>query len=142
MLKVLIVEDDLMIADMAEEALIEDGYEVCGIARSVAEAVLLGKRHRPDLAVIDLRLANGGLGTSIAPQLAPFIGRFGILYVTGKMSPLILNAGSGDACIDKPYRSDDLLCALEIVTGIVVNGAVAQPFPRGFQLLQRDIFHG
>jgi two-component system, response regulator PdtaR len=37
-LKVLIAEDDLMIADIAEEILIEHGYEVCGIARTVTES--------------------------------------------------------------------------------------------------------
>ena len=58
--KVLIVEDDLMIADSAEEVLVEYGYRVCGIARTIAEAVDLGFRHRPDIAVIDLRLADGG----------------------------------------------------------------------------------
>lgn len=31
MLKVLIAEDDLMIADLAEEILVDEGYEVCGI---------------------------------------------------------------------------------------------------------------
>jgi response regulator of citrate/malate metabolism len=35
----LISEDDLMIADLAEEILVENGYEVCGITRTVAEAV-------------------------------------------------------------------------------------------------------
>ena len=41
MLKVLIVEDDLMLADFAEEILVEHGYEVSGIARTVADAVAL-----------------------------------------------------------------------------------------------------
>ena len=39
--KVLIAEDDLMIADMLEMSLVDSGYEVCGIARTVAEAVAL-----------------------------------------------------------------------------------------------------
>jgi DNA-binding response OmpR family regulator len=60
-LKVLIAEDDLMIADLAEEVLAEAGYEVCGIARTVAEAIALAQHHTPDLAVLDLRLADGGL---------------------------------------------------------------------------------
>ena len=47
MQKVLIAEDDLMIADMIEEILVNDGYEVCGIARTVGEAVELGRRHKP-----------------------------------------------------------------------------------------------
>jgi CheY-like chemotaxis protein len=68
MLKVLIAEDDLMIADMTEEILQTNGYEVCGIARTVAEAVALGRDHLPDLAILDMRLADGGLGTQIAAE--------------------------------------------------------------------------
>jgi len=41
MLKVLIAEDELLIADLLEEALVANGYEVCGIARTVDEAVAL-----------------------------------------------------------------------------------------------------
>ena len=66
--KVLIAEDDLMIADMIEEVLLDAGYEVCGIARTVAEAVALGHRHRPDLAIIDMRLADNGIGTDIVVE--------------------------------------------------------------------------
>ena len=61
MLKVLIVEDDLMIADITEDFLVASGYEVCGIARTVDKAVALARLRPPDLAVIDLRLADGAL---------------------------------------------------------------------------------
>jgi CheY-like chemotaxis protein len=71
MLKILIAEDDLMIADMTEDVLITNGYEVCGIARTVGEAVALAQHHKPDLAIIDMRLADGGLGTQIADELKP-----------------------------------------------------------------------
>ena len=54
MLKILVVEDDLMIADMAEEILVDAGYEVCGIAHTVTEGVALARQHKPDLALIDL----------------------------------------------------------------------------------------
>jgi len=133
-LKVLIVEDDLMIADMAEDVLIEGGYEVCGIARTVAEAVALSRHHKPDLALIDLRLADGGLGTEIAAQLAPFCG-LGILYATGNMSQVDLTTADGHACLAKPYRSADLLRGLELVADIVATGTAVLPFPRGFQVL-------
>jgi hypothetical protein len=43
MFKILIAEDDLLIADMVEECLIVSEYEVCGIARTVIEAVALGR---------------------------------------------------------------------------------------------------
>ena len=132
MLKVLIVEDDLMLADFAEEILVEHGYEISGIARTVADAVALAGHSKPDLVILDLRLADGGLGTEVAAQLPPF-GRPGILYVTGNMSQVVLT--HGDACLAKPYRSADLIRGLQIVTEIVATGKAQPPFPQGFQLL-------
>jgi DNA-binding response OmpR family regulator len=132
MLKVLIVEDDLMLADFAEEILVEHGYEVSGIACTVPEAVALAERSHPDLVVLDLRLADGGLGTEVAAQLSP-VRRPGILYVTGNMSQVALT--HGDACLVKPYRAVDLLRGLEIVAEIVATGKAPPPFPRGFHLL-------
>src|SRR5260370_32151249 len=113
MLKVLIVEDDLMIADMTEEMLVESGYEVCGIACSVPEAVALCRHHTPDLAVVDLRLAGGGLGTEISPLLGG-LGRLGVLYSTAHMMPVPLTAAHGPACLAKPYPSPHLPRGLEI----------------------------
>jgi DNA-binding response OmpR family regulator len=60
MLKILVVEDDLMIADMAEEILVDAGYEVCGIARTVDEGVSLARRHKPILRSSICGLRMGG----------------------------------------------------------------------------------
>jgi CheY-like chemotaxis protein len=134
-LKVLIAEDDLMIADLAEEILVDRGYKVCGIARTVPEAVALAQLHKPDLAVLDLRLADGGLGTDIAAALLP-LGRIGVLYATGNISQVVLTTADGDASLSKPYRSADLLRSLEIVAEIVATGKALPPFPKGFQVLR------
>jgi DNA-binding response OmpR family regulator len=134
MQKILIVEDDFMLADFAEEILVERGYEVSGIARTVAEAVALARRTRPDLVMLDLRLADGGLGTEVAAQLLA-LGRPGVLYVTGNMSQVALT--DGDACLAKPYRSLDLIRGLEIVAEITATGQAQPPFPHGLQLLHR-----
>jgi DNA-binding response OmpR family regulator len=132
-LKVLIAEDDLMIADLIEDCLIEAGYVTCGIARTVPEGVALGRLHRPDLAIIDMRLADGGLGSEIVTQLhdGP---RIGVLYASGNINHVI-DVADGDACICKPYQTRDLLRALKIVEEIVNGGAVSSPFPVGFHLL-------
>ena len=130
--KILIVEDDFMLADFAEEILVEGGFEVSGIARTVAEAVTLARKSKPDLVMLDLRLADGGLGTEVAAGLLT-LGRPGVLYVTGNTSQVALT--DGDACLAKPYRAVDLLRGLEIVNEIVATGAAQPPFPQGFQLL-------
>ena len=134
MLKNLIAEDDLMNADMVQMLLVDAGYEVCGIARTVAEAVALTQRHKPDLAVIDVRLADDDLGTEIAVQLGG-LHRPGVLYATANVSAVMLTGADGHACLSKPYRSPDLLRGLEIVAEIVATGMASPPFPRGFQVL-------
>ena len=69
MQKVLIIEDDLMIADMLEEVLSLDSFEVCGIARNMQHALSLAATHKPELAIVDVFLADGSLGTDIAAVL-------------------------------------------------------------------------
>jgi DNA-binding response OmpR family regulator len=138
MLKVLIVEDDLMIADTVADIIVKDGYEVCGIARTIAEGVALARLHEPDLALVDLRLADDELGTEVAAQLTPR-GKLGILYATGNISQVVLSLVDGDACLSKPCRAADLLRRLEIVTEIVDTGAAFPPFPRRLQILHPRI---
>ncbi len=134
MAKVMIAEDDLMMADMLEEVLVDGGYEVCGIARTVDTAVALGQRCQPDLAVLDLRLAEGGLGTEVATRLNRR-GQLGVLYATGNVSQLGLTRANGEAFLRKPYRPADVVRALKIVEQLIKTGEASQPFPKGFELL-------
>ncbi len=134
-LKVLIVEDDFLIADMTEEILVGHGYDVCGIAGAVEDAVALGRLHKPELALIDFRLAAGGLGTEVARQLK-LICAPGILYATGNNAQVAIHNTDGHECIGKPYRAADLLRSLEIVFDLVSTGIAMPPFPYGFQLLE------
>jgi two-component sensor histidine kinase/CheY-like chemotaxis protein len=134
--KVMIAEDELVNADMIAEVLVESGYEVCGIARTVAEGIKLGERHEPDLAVIDLHLADGGIGTEIGARLRRG-GKLGVLYMTGYAGEAGLTADDGDACIGKPFALADLVRALQIVERIVGAGAAPPPFPKGFEVLRQ-----
>jgi DNA-binding response OmpR family regulator len=137
MINVLLAEDDLMIADMIEESLLSAGYEVCGIARTVPEAVRLSQSHRPDLAIIDMKLADGGLGTEIVQQLRDGP-RIGVLYASGNTTRIGEDA-DGDAYITKPYQIGDLMHALRLVGQIVSDGVATPPFPPGFHLLREKV---
>ncbi len=135
MLKVVIAEDELLIADALEEALIENGYEVCGIARNVEQAVVLCELHLPDLAVLDVRLAKGDRGPEIARRLSSK-GKIGVLYATGDDARIsTLTFADGEASITKPYRTVDVVRALAIVREIATGGTAVPPFPTGFRLL-------
>jgi two-component system, response regulator PdtaR len=135
MLRVLIAEDQMMIAELLEGILTESGYEVCGIARTVDEAVALGELHKPDLAVLDVQLARGGYSPEIVRRLNSR-GKCGVLYTTGGDTRIsTLTRADGEAAIAKPYRAEELVRALEIVRVIATGGTATPPFPSGFRLL-------
>ena len=120
-----------------EDVLVDAQYNVCGIACTVAAAVELCERHRPNLAIFDLRLADGELGTGIAARLNPQ-DRPGILYATGNAGNGNLTKADGEACLNKPYRPEDVIRAIKIVEEIVRTGQASKPFPNGFCLLERS----
>lgn len=136
MLKVLIAEDSAILADCLEEFLTWKGFDVCGIGRTVDEAVSLANLHRPDLAVLDFRLANGAFGSEIRPRLEDKL-TIGILFVSGDPLKNVLTLLDGEAYIQKPYRLDDVVKALGAIRDIK-TGSPADPtsFPRGFHLLR------
>ena len=56
--KILIIEDNLLLAESMRELLSLLGYEVVGIAARVSDALLLAETARPDLAIVDVHLAG------------------------------------------------------------------------------------
>lgn len=111
----------------------EAGFEVCGIASTVAEGIELGMRHQPDLGVVDLCLADGEYGTEVATALRRH-GRFGVLYATGNPDHPLLDRAEGEGCIAKPYLANSIVSALRVVGDSMLNRPACNP-PRGFKLL-------
>jgi len=136
MLKVLIAEDNVILADILEEYLMAEGYAVCGIAFTVGEAVMLANRHKPDLAVLDFRLVHGEYGSQIRPRIRDR-SAMGILYASGDPLNNTLTAADGEAYLQKPYGMNDLLRALRIVHAIRTGADIAGlAFPKNFYLLE------
>jgi two-component system, response regulator PdtaR len=67
--RVLIVEDELLIALDLEDVLIAAGHEVVGLAADMEQALELAETHRPDLAIMDINLARGTNGIETARRL-------------------------------------------------------------------------
>ena len=137
-MQVLIVEDDVMLADCLAEALVDDGHVVCGVVSTVAAAVALARRHRPDAAILDMQLSSRERGSDVADQLAASgdLGDTGVLYVTGEAERVHQEARVGHACLSKPYTQAALNAALIIVREIARDGGTSRPLPRGLQLLR------
>ena len=67
--RVLIVEDDFLIAMQTEVALTAAGFEIVGPATTAEEAVELAREAQPWLAVMDIRLASSRDGIDAAREL-------------------------------------------------------------------------
>jgi CheY-like chemotaxis protein len=138
MLNVLIVEDDLTIADLLLDALEGDGYHVTGIARTVDEAVLSAQQNQPDVAIVDVRLANGDLGTDLSARLHQ-PNNIRIMFSTGNSNDEKLMSSCGDAVMTKPYRLTDVGRGLEIIDQLARTGHTMLTFPRSFRLLKAAV---
>jgi PAS domain S-box-containing protein len=67
--RVLIVEDERVVATHVQRSLQDAGYVVIGIAANAAEATRLLSSAMPDVALVDIRLRGGGEGFEIAEWL-------------------------------------------------------------------------
>ena len=67
--RALIVEDEFLIAEGLRVQLETIGLEVCGIATTAEQAVALNEQHRPDLVLMDVRLAGERDGVDAAMEI-------------------------------------------------------------------------
>jgi two-component system, response regulator PdtaR len=67
--RILIVEDDFLVALQMESALAGAGFDVAGVAHSAEDALELAAVHRPALIVMDIRLSGRRDGIDAALAL-------------------------------------------------------------------------
>ncbi|WP_304517286.1 LytR/AlgR family response regulator transcription factor [Cecembia rubra] len=68
-IKILIVEDELVIAEDLKDTLEDLGYEVCGIAISAREALAMIEEKSPDLALLDIQIKGGKDGIALGAEI-------------------------------------------------------------------------
>jgi two-component system, response regulator PdtaR len=67
--RVLIVEDDVLLSSVVEDALTYEGYAVVGTARSAEEAISMAVAHGPDLILMDVKLLDDSDGIAAAGEI-------------------------------------------------------------------------
>jgi two-component system, response regulator PdtaR len=72
--RILIVEDDYFVALEMENHLLDAGYDVVGIASTAEDAFSLAAAKKPDLAIMDIRLAGVRDGIDTAIELSSKLG--------------------------------------------------------------------
>jgi DNA-binding response OmpR family regulator len=131
----MIVEDELQLADILEEVLLSYGFDVAGIATTISEAELLMTHGAvPDVAVIDIRLADGDDGTKLGRDLLTNH-KIGVLYASGNVDPDVARQAIGHAYITKPYSLRDICRAVEITAQRATTGQTSGLLPHALVLL-------
>lgn len=110
--KILVVEDDALIAMELGERLTDMGFEVLGPAHSIAEAEAVLARETPDAALLDARLAGNTssvpLGLVFRSKGIPFAFCTGFDRVK-EAPPELANA----PVLTKPVSDADIKTCLE-----------------------------
>ncbi len=109
-LKILVIEDEFLIAFDLEQILAEAGHDVCGIASTAAEALRLAATTKPQLAFVDVDLPDGHTGFEIGRSFAT-AGTPLAVYVTSHESELSTALSVGAGMLRKPYLPRDVVDA-------------------------------
>lgn len=106
MLRILIVEDDSQLAQTLKY-LVEDNprYRVVALAEDCDSAIAAAEEHDPDLVLLDLHLANGSTGFSVAVRLNDL--DVPCLFVSGK-APTFPMPDLALGCLMKPFTAEDV----------------------------------
>ncbi|MFC7703638.1 response regulator [Plastorhodobacter daqingensis] len=113
--RVLVVEDEAIIAMELEMMLEELGHEVVGVAMSASEAIGLAEQHRPDCVTMDISIKGAADGVSAATQLyeaygirAVFVSAYGNAETRERAA-----AAHPLGWLKKPLMIDELRSVLE-----------------------------
>ena len=125
MLKILIVEDDAQLATTLKY-LVEDNprYQVVARADDLDSAVAAAETYAPHLALVDLQLARGSTGFSVAVRLSDY--DVPCLFVTGR-DPGFPMPDLALGCLMKPFTAEDVHRSLGMAEDLMRGRETLRP---------------
>jgi two-component system, response regulator PdtaR len=132
-MRILLIEDDAIIALAAEAALRAAGHDVIGPICDSDQAVALAVQQRPHLALVDINLAGGEEGVAIARRL----NALGVRSVFARGQPDIARAHKDAAMgvLEKPYSDLALQNTIPVLESVLQGGTPPPPaLPTGLEL--------
>jgi two-component system, response regulator PdtaR len=133
-MRILIVEDEPLIAWMLADSLEDAGHEVVGRAATMAEALALceGAAAAPELALLDIKLRDGSNGVDVARALME---RWGVraIFTSAHVTEARRAKGVALGCIGKPYQAATVLRGVEMARE-VMDGGTPRRVPAGLEL--------
>lgn len=127
--RILIVEDEPLVAFDNERFLTEAGYEVIASVDRVDDAISVIRADGLDLVLADVALAEGESGIEVARAASER--RTPLLFVSGHCPLEARKLAVG--CLAKPYMPRELLGAIEAVESLIGGKSPKRP-PAGLSL--------
>ncbi len=107
--KVLVIEDEAIIAMDIQSIVADMGHIVTGVARTREGAVQLGKQERPDLILADIQLADNSSGIDAVHDLLAHLGDVPVIFITAFPERLLTGEKPEPAfLISKPYTEEQV----------------------------------
>jgi DNA-binding LytR/AlgR family response regulator len=116
LIKILVVEDEMIIGAKISMQLTNLGYEVTGILPRGEEAILHVADNKPDIVLLDINLKGKLDGIETAAQLQQY-GHIPVIYLTANSDDATFNKAKATrpyAFIAKPFKQLDLQRAIEL----------------------------
>jgi len=114
--KILVVEDEIIIADNICDTLNDLGYETLEPAINYSEAVETIEREIPDIAILDIQISGRKSGIDLAKKINKYF-NFPFIYLTSNSDSLTFNEAkqtNPSAFLAKPFSKEDLFLAVEV----------------------------
>jgi DNA-binding response OmpR family regulator len=108
---VLVVEDEILIADMVTEALTDAGFEVCTVATAAEALRCFVDGYKPDILLTDINLPGGMDGALLASCARTLHPDLAVVYASGRRAVEEIETVPGSVFVPKPY-SPLAMCSL------------------------------
>ena len=130
--RILVVEDEPLVAFDNEHLLSDAGYEVVGTVDNLEDAVRLIEAEKPHLVLCDIRLSGDGDGIDVARAAAAH--DVPVLFVSGSCPIEAQSLAVG--CLAKPYSDKVLKAALDALDQRL-HGRTVKKLPAGLSLYEK-----
>ena len=111
--RIMVIEDEPIIAADISAIVEELGHAVIGVARTRQEAVDLGATERPDLILADIQLADNSSGIDAVNDLLQAMPDIPVIFITAFPERLLTGDRPEPAfLISKPYKEEQVQSAV------------------------------
>lgn len=131
-LRVMIVEDQALLAMELELVLLDAGCEVVGVAVDTRGAFEVAGRERPDLALVDVNLMDGMTGPQIAHRLVADHGA-AVIFLTANPEQIPDGFSGALGAVCKPFDEQTIRGAVNFARQFITTRTVGTA-PRRFRL--------